>query len=101
MSKSFYGSICHTDYMEAVKTGKFKGVKSEKNGKVYVNVKIWVNDEPDQFGNSATIQLAKKDEFKDEKVNSYIGNLKESEYKAPPEPIANDFEDIDDSELPF
>ena len=101
MSKSFYGSICHTDYMESVKSGKFKGVKSEKNGKIYVNVKVWVNDEPDQFGNSATIQLAKKDEFKDEKVNSYIGNLKESERKEPEEITEKDFLDDDDLDLPF
>lgn len=28
-----------------------------KNGKTYVNVQIWVNDEPDKFGEHASIQL--------------------------------------------
>lgn len=28
-----------------------------KNGKTYMNVQIWVNDEPDRFGDHASIQL--------------------------------------------
>ena len=99
MSKSYYGSICHTDYMESLKTGKFKTIKSDKNGKIYVNVNLWINDEPDQFGNIASVQLAKKEEYKGEKLKAYIANLKESEPKVPEEATTSDFEDDDD--LPY
>jgi hypothetical protein len=40
-----------------------------KNGKTYCNVQIWINDEPDKFGDHASIQLnhakdmAEKDRF--------------------------------------
>jgi hypothetical protein len=44
-----------------------------KNGNKYLNVKIWINDSPDQYGNIASIQQATG---KDEK-KIYIGNLKE------------------------
>jgi hypothetical protein len=29
----------------------------KQNGKTYVNVQIWINDEPDKFGDHASIQL--------------------------------------------
>lgn len=99
MSKSFYGSMCHSDYMEMLKSGKFKGMKSDKSGKVYVNIQVWENDEPDQFGNSMSIKLVAKDEFKDEKPKSFIANLKVSEAPKPTEPAAEEFNDDDD--LPF
>lgn len=28
-----------------------------KNGKTYVNVQMWINDEPDRFGDHASVQL--------------------------------------------
>lgn len=65
------GSICLTDIP------KDKIVTSEKNGKKYLNITIWINDEPDQFNNNGSIsinQTKEQREAKEKKV--YIGNLK-------------------------
>ena len=106
MSKLYYGSICHTDYMEMIKSGKFQGEKSTKNGKVYINLSVWINDEKDKFGNIASVQLNPTEEhreaFKANKTNTYIGNLKESERKESAPVTAEVFkDDVDDDGLPF
>lgn len=101
-NKMYYGSICHTDYMEMIKTGKFRGQKSEKNGKIYVNVTFWVNEFPDQYGNDGSIKLNLKEEFKDERMNQYIGNVKLHKKAEPEEISTSDFDDDeDDTPLPF
>lgn len=67
MSKLLTGSI------ELTKIDKSKIV--EKNGRKWLNISVWLNDDKDQYGNCASIQIsAKKDEPK-----IYIGNLKEYE----------------------
>ena len=71
MSKLLTGSI------ELTKIDKSKIV--EKNGRKWLNISVWINDEKDQYGNIASIQIsAKKDEPK-----IYIGNLKEFEQSRP------------------
>ena len=55
MSKLFTGSICLTDISENFKKKHSGFSKSEKNGKIYANVSIWINDQPDQFGNDGSI----------------------------------------------
>ena len=50
-------------------------LKEGKNGKKYLAVKVWVNDEPDQYGNIASIQVSGSE------PKVYIGNLKENEVK--------------------
>lgn len=71
-----------------------------QNGKVYFNIDIWLNDEPDKLGNTISVSLAKK---KGEDVKSVtIGNLKANEPQpqiTPPLPTENKSEDDDD--LPF
>ena len=92
MSELLFGSICHTDYMEMLKSGNFEAVKAE-NGKVYVRVKVWINSQVDKYGNVASVQLEKKEQFREDKdINTYIGNLKRSEPKVK-DTTPEDFED--------
>jgi len=49
-----------------------------KNGAKYLNIVLWINDEPDQFGNNASIQVSQTKEERDQRIKpTYIGNLKE------------------------
>lgn len=84
MAKLLTGSICLTDLNKAAKEAHSAFSRSEKNKKIYVNVKVWVNDDADQFGNHAQIMLNPKKDAETEKV--YIGNLKYIDKKEP-EPI--------------
>lgn len=87
MSKLLTGSI------ELSKIDKSKIV--EKNGRKWLNISVWLNDDKDQYGNCASIQISsKKDEQK-----IYIGNLKEYESKSVEQP-QNSAEPVDD-QLPF
>jgi hypothetical protein len=95
MAQSYYGSIDFSKLIEQAKTGHKAFSKSE-NGKIYLNVRLWVNDELDKFGNIASFQSNFKGAQKEDKF--YFGNLKEST------PIdedvqSNDIPDVDD--LPF
>jgi hypothetical protein len=63
-----------------------------KNGKIYANVKLWINDEPDRFGNNASLKLSDNENVK----GIYIGNLKES-VKRIVEPTDFDPKDLIDS----
>jgi hypothetical protein len=107
MSKLLSGSICLTDIP------KDKIWKSEKTGKQYLNINVWINDDADKFGNNGSIQVnqtKEEREAKDTKV--YVGNLKFVEAKqqnaaanvpvkksAPAAPV-EDAEIVDD-DLPF
>ena len=65
--KLYFGKI------DLKKLDPTKFFKSEKTGNIYADVTIWVNDEPDQYGNHISIQQStKKDEDK-----IYLGNAKE------------------------
>jgi hypothetical protein len=76
----FGGSLCVTDILEMAKKGHSAFSKSAKNDKVYMNVVIWQNDKPDEYGNSMSIQLSsvkeKRDVEKDKFGKGYIGNAK-------------------------
>lgn len=98
MSKLLYGSIDFSKMLELAKQGN-KAFSKAANGKIYVNINVWINDEKDNFGNDASIQTNFKDAAKDEKV--YCGNLKISEQQAPKplEQGSNDIPEPDD--LPF
>lgn len=97
MSKLLSGSICYTDLREALKNGHPAGQKAA-NGKIYVNINVWVHDEEDKYGNVASIQLNRpKDSDAD---RPYIGNLKEFQ-RQEPEPVKPGDIDDDDSSLPF
>lgn len=77
MAQHFYGSICITEILEAAKQ-QHPAIKKGNNGKLYVNISVWVNDTTDQYGNHVSMQLSiPKDRTDLGKV--YIGNLKKSE----------------------
>ena len=93
--KSYYGSIDFSKLLEQAKAGNKAFTKNE-NGKIYLNVKVWVNDELDKYGNVASFQSNFKGATKEDKF--YFGNLKES--TPTEEPItATDIPDADN--LPF
>lgn len=73
-NKPMHGSICLSDLGDAYKAGHSAFNKSEKNGKVYANIAVWMNDEPDQYGNILSFQLNSKKDAPDDKV--YFGNAK-------------------------
>ena len=80
MSKLLYGSMCLSDLSEQFKAGHPAFSKSEKNGKVYVNVTVWVNDDADQYGNHAALQLSKPKDSDMKPI--YFGNLKMHQQQA-------------------
>ena len=95
MAQSYYGSIDFSKLIEQAKSGNKAFTKSE-NGKIYLNVRMYVNDEVDKYGNVASFQSNFKGATKEEKF--YFGNMKEST------PIENkvDVVDIPDFDgLPF
>ena len=47
-----------------------------QNGKTYVNLTIWHNDEFDQYGNNVSIQLNSKQDQRASEGKVYIGNGK-------------------------
>lgn len=84
MSKLFYGSICLTDILDKAKQ-IHKAFMRAKNGKIYVDIAVWLNDEADKFGNVMSVQVNAKE--KENRI--YIGNLKPAEPKSL-EPLTND-----------
>ena len=88
----YYGSI------DVTKISKDKLVKGKKG--TYAPIIVWTNDEPDQFGNHASIQENLSKEEREEGVKpNYIGNLKLAEGStASAAPTNNDNEEED---LPF
>lgn len=99
------GSICYTDLVELAKKGHSAFSRSEKNGKVYFNVALWMNDQPDKFGNTVSIQLNSSKEKRDLEEKAYIGNakpIKSNGNFAPPQynPASSPY-DADMSDLPF
>lgn len=98
MSKLLYGSLDFSKLLELAKAGN-KAFSKASNGKIYLNLNVWINDKKDDFGNDASVQISFKDATKDEKV--YCGNFKISEQKEP-EPIQENSAEIpDETDLPF
>lgn len=99
MGKLFMGSINLSKLNANAKIAHSAFTRAGKDNDVFVNVTLWVNDEPDKFGNTMSVKLNPKQESGDEKV--YFGNFKPSERKDP-EPIEQNASDIpDDDDLPF
>jgi len=98
MSKLLYGSIDFTKLLELAKAGN-KAFSKADNGKIYLNLNVWINDEKDNYGNDASMQTSFKDAAKEDKI--YFGNLKISEKKES-EPIPENSPEIPESDdLPF
>jgi hypothetical protein len=66
MAQLLNASICLTDLVERFKTGHSAFNRGKTNGKVYVNLTEWINEEPDKFGNHASFKLNSSKEKKDE-----------------------------------
>lgn len=81
MSQLLYGSLDFSKLLELAKAGN-KAFSRAENGKIYMNLNVWINDEKDKFGNSASMQTTFKDSVKEEKI--YFGNLKLSEQQTKP-----------------
>jgi hypothetical protein len=97
MSRRFTGSIDLTAAAEAVRA-KHSAVNKGNNGHTYVNVVIWENDTPDQYGNIMSVQLQSKQDAQEAKV--YIGRAKLPQPK--PETQAPEAAKADEgTDLPF
>jgi len=93
MNTLYTGSICLSDI------DKTKIAKSDKNGKLYLSVDIWVNEQPDIYGNIGSINVRQsKEEREAKEKKTYIGNFKQLEGK----PQAGTYlADDKTSDLPF
>ena len=94
MSKLLYGSIDFSKLLELAKAGN-KAFSKADNGKIYLNLNVWINDEKDQFGNDASMQTSFKEATKEDKF--YFGNLKISEQQSP-KPLEENSSDIPESD---
>ena len=100
MSKLLIGSI------DLNKIDKTKIVSTDKNGNPfengakYLNVVVWINDELDNYGNKASIQISQSKEEREAGAKSiYIGNLKEPQSRNN-EPTSARTASVEDT-LPF
>ena len=95
-----YGSLCYTEIVAQAKNSH-PAFSRAQNGKVYFNIDVWLNDEPDKLGNTISVSLSKK---KGEDIKSVtIGNLKANEPQSqitPPLPTTENKSE-DDDDLPF
>ncbi len=93
MNTLYTGSICLSDI------DKTKIAKSDKNGKLYLSVDIWINEEIDKYGNVGSINVRQsKEEREAKEKKTYIGNFKQLEGK----PQAGTYlADDKSSDLPF
>lgn len=70
MSTLYTGSICVSDIDKSKLT-------QAKNGKLYLSVDIWINDQADNYGNTGSISIRQSKEEREAKAKkTYIGNLK-------------------------
>ena len=100
MAKMITGSLCLSEINDLAKAGN-SAFSRAQNGKIYFNVLVWENDEPDKFGNNFSVQLNAKKDAPDTEKKKYIGNLK---YLGIAEPGAANqaAEEIpEDDDLPF
>ena len=104
MAKLLYGSINFDELLAQIRTGTINTeIVTRKNGETFrsVSLNIWVNDQEDQYGNIASVQLQLKKENRDKGEKSpYIGNLKQYTPKVQ-EGTAEDFKEEDDDGLQF
>lgn len=96
MNQSFYGSIDISRLLEELKS-KHSGFYKGSNGKVYANAQIWLNEQPDKFGNVISIKINPSKDKKDIEKSFYLGNMKKSDG---PKPIGeNDIDDVNLDEI--
>ena len=98
MSTLYGASLNITKAMAAAKTGHSAFSKG-KNGDIYCNLNVWLNDTPDQYGNDMSLQLNSKKELREAEGKIYVGNGKKAQAAAPEAVKVEDFPDIES--LPF
>lgn len=74
-------------------------ITTDANGNKWLNVVLWLNDTPDQYGNIGSVQIQQSLEERDAKAPKlYIGNLKPPKKAEVPTPTVGG--QVDDM-LPF
>lgn len=99
MSQLLYGSINYDALLKEIRTGKIQTFVTD-SGVRLVNINVWVNDEPNNYDNDASIQLQLKSEHRGDKA-PYIGNLRKYIKKEPTPGSENNFPEGEDDDLPF
>lgn len=93
----FGGSICLTDLNDQARKGHSAFSKAQ-NGKIYINILTWLNEEKDKFGNIMSHQLSSSKDMREREGKVYIGNSKPLESSKPVNggdiPPENDFNNI-------
>ena len=99
-SRMLYGSINVSELIDQLKKAH-SGFTKASNGKIYANVRVWLNEEQDQFQNDASIQITAKQDTGF--ANFYIGNMKFSITKESGAINAIDIDNlnVDEDDLPF
>jgi hypothetical protein len=88
MSTLYNGSICVSDIPKDKLT-------QAKNGKLYLSLDLWINDEKDQYGNIGSVSVRQTKEQREAKEKkTYIGNFKPLEKQAPEAPSQEAFDDL-------
>jgi len=88
MNQLFNGSICVSDIPKG-------NLTQAKNGKLYLNIDIWINADVDQYGNIGSVSVRQSKEQREAKEKkTYIGNFKKSELKQPDAPAQNVIDDL-------
>jgi hypothetical protein len=85
------GSINLSKLIEKAKSGHSAFTKSAKDGNVYVNIKAWFNEEPNEFGQHMSFLLNSTKDLQEEEGKVYFGNAKKVDTSQPIKP-----KDIDD-----
>ena len=97
MNNLFGGSICLTDLNDQARAGHSAFSKA-RNGKIYVNILTWLNEEKDEYGNIMSHQLSSSKDMRDKEGKIYIGNSKPLETSKPVDkkdiPKDDDFSNI-------
>ena len=79
-----------------------EAITTDKNGNKWLNITVWLNEAPDQYGNSGSIQINQTKEQRDAKVPKvYIGNLKAPEKKQEQVFVSGSTQPQDYEQLPF
>jgi hypothetical protein len=96
--------------IDLTKIEKSKIITQDKNGKTfesgskYLNLVVWINEDEDEYGNIASIQVSNSKEERDAGSKSvYLGNLKQLESKkddVPSDSAPTDNGSVED-DLPF
>lgn len=83
MPRLFNVSLCLTDLILKANERHSAFSKSEKNGKIYVNLTEWLNDAVNDHGQISSFKLNSKEDKKAAEGIFYIGNGKEAKMKEP------------------